>query len=81
MARFPYVSGIIHNLNQPMLSPTDALFTSALGLTQPWYCKNSDFSADKSRLDLCLDFPADSRFTYYSHLVADLSIAHYIEAW
>lgn len=45
-----------------MPTPTEALFTAALGLTAPWFCQHSDFSVDQSRLDLWLDFPAGSRF-------------------
>jgi len=45
-----------------MTSPTEALFTAALGLTPPWQCTKTEFSVDASRLDLWLDFPAGSRF-------------------
>ena len=57
-----------------MLSPTEALFTAALGLTPPWYCKHSDFSTDKSRLDLWLDFPTGSRFICPTCEAADLPV-------
>lgn len=62
-----------------MLSPTDALFTAALGLTPPWYCKRSDFSADKSRLDLWLDFPAGSRFVCPTCSAAGLPVHDTVE--
>lgn len=62
-----------------MLSPADALFTAALGLTPPWYCKRSDFSADKSRLDLWLDFPAGSRFVCPTCSAAGLPVHDTVE--
>jgi transposase len=45
-----------------MISPTDSLFTAALGLMPPWQCHKTEFSPDASRLDLWLDFASGSRF-------------------
>jgi transposase len=38
------------------------LFQAALGLPEPWRVVGAEFSADRKRLDLCLDFPKGSRF-------------------
>lgn len=51
-----------HSTWTPMISPTEALFTAALGLMPPWECKKTEFSADASRLDLWIDFASGSRF-------------------
>lgn len=45
-----------------MPTPTELLFTSALGLTPPWQCTGIEFSEAESRLDIGIDFPAGSRF-------------------
>ena len=39
------------------------LFQLALGLTTPWTVTRADFDAAAKRLDICIDFPAGSRFT------------------
>src|SRR6266542_1827928 len=38
------------------------LFQAALGLPEPWRVVGAEFSADRKRLDLYLDFPKGSRF-------------------
>jgi transposase len=38
------------------------LFQAALGLPEPWRVTSTEFSADRKRLDLYLDFPKGSRF-------------------
>ena len=45
-----------------MLSPTEELFTRALGLEKPWRVTNIEFSPTDRRLDLHLDFSAGSTF-------------------
>lgn len=46
-----------------MLTPTEHLFTLALGLHKPWECMKADFSAEDSHLELVIDFPPGSRFS------------------
>jgi transposase len=46
-----------------MLTPTEHLFTLALGLHKPWECTKADFSAEDSHLELVIDFPPGSRFS------------------
>jgi transposase len=38
------------------------LFQAALGLPEPWRVVGAEFSADRKRLDLYLDFPKGARF-------------------
>ena len=38
------------------------LFQAALGLPEPWRVVGAQFSADRKRLDLYLDFPKGARF-------------------
>jgi hypothetical protein len=38
------------------------LFQAALGLPEPWRVVGAEFSADRQRLDLYLDFPKGVRF-------------------
>ncbi|MEA3421079.1 MAG: ISL3 family transposase [Acidobacteriota bacterium] len=40
------------------------LFTTAIGLTNPWYVKKIQFDIDKKRLDLYVDFEKGSKFKY-----------------
>ncbi len=40
----------------------NTLFRLALGLAAPWMVKSLEFSAEKKRLDIHLDFPRGSRF-------------------
>lgn len=38
------------------------LFQAAVGLPEPWRVVGAEFSADRKRLDLYLDFPKGARF-------------------
>jgi len=62
-----------------MISPTDTLFTAALGLTPPWECTKTEFSVDASQLDLWLDFPTGSRFTCPKCSLEDMPVHDTIE--
>ena len=42
---------------------TEALFRAALGLSEPWRVTRIEFSGERERLDLWLDFPSGSRFS------------------
>ena len=45
-----------------MKSPMEELFRLALGLAEPWRVVKIEFSDERHRLDLFLDFPGGSRF-------------------
>jgi len=45
-----------------MTTPTEQLFTLALGLTSPWQCTQIQFSQDESMLEIRIDFKKGSKF-------------------
>jgi transposase len=45
-----------------MSSQIQQLFRVALGLAEPWLVSKIEFSEENHQLDLCLDFPAGSKF-------------------
>ena len=40
------------------------LFSAALGLQKPWHVSELDFSANKKRLDISIDYEVGSLFPY-----------------
>ncbi len=38
------------------------VFQQALGLSSPWFVKNTEFSQEKAKLDIFIDYPDGSRF-------------------
>jgi len=59
---FSYIF-VMKQLIETPPSPTDALFTAALGLMHPWTCTHTKFSKGLSRLDIFIDFAEGSRFS------------------
>jgi hypothetical protein len=43
------------------------LFAAALGLQAPWYVSDIDFSLEKKRLDIHIDFERGSTLSYWAN--------------
>lgn len=43
---------------------SETLFEAALGVSSPWYVRESRFDAEARTLTICVDFRPGSRFAY-----------------